>query len=70
MSQEQASLAALEAIRTLSRRVGIPADLRTLGITEGDIESWIEPALKDPCTPGNPRTLHAAEVRELYLQAL
>lgn len=70
MSIEDASQAALKAIRELSRRVGIPSGFAKFGIVPGDIERWIEPALKDPCTPGNPKTLTANDVRNLYLKAL
>ena len=70
MPQEEASLAAIEAIRTLSRRVGIPASLGTLGVKESDLAAWIDAALKDPCMPGNPRNLSAEEVLALYREAL
>jgi alcohol dehydrogenase class IV len=70
MSEEDASLEAIAAIRTLSRRVGIPPGFASLGITEADVEAWIEPALRDPCTPGNPRTLSTNDVRQLYKLAI
>jgi lactaldehyde reductase len=70
MSDEDASIAAIAAIRTLSKRVGIPASFGTLGIVEADIEAWIAPALNDPCTPGNPRKLSADDVRQLYKSAI
>jgi alcohol dehydrogenase class IV len=70
MSKEEASIAALSAIRTLSSRVGIPPSFASFGITESDVEAWIEPALKDPCTPGNPRVLSADDVRTLYMKAI
>jgi alcohol dehydrogenase len=70
MTDEAASIAAIAAIRTLSTRVGIPANFGTLGIVEADIEAWIEPALNDPCTPGNPRVLSADDVRQLYKSAI
>jgi alcohol dehydrogenase class IV len=70
ISEEAASLEAIAAIRNLSSRVGIPLGFGSLGIVEADIEAWIEPALKDPCTPGNPRVLSADDVRQLYRAAL
>jgi len=70
MSEEQASIAALDAIRALSARVKIPAGFAQLGVKESDIEQWIAPALADPCTPGNPRDLTADDVRALYKKAL
>lgn len=70
MTPEKASLAAIDAIRALAKRVGIPANLSTLGVREADIAGWIEPALKDPCMGGNPRALSAAEVTARYREAL
>jgi alcohol dehydrogenase class IV len=70
MSVEEASKSALTAIRELSQKVGIPSGFAKLGIVPGDIERWIAPALKDPCTPCNPKTLTPDDVRNLYLKAL
>ncbi|MBY7518721.1 lactaldehyde reductase [Escherichia fergusonii] len=70
MSVEAASIEAINAIRTLSHRVGIPAGFSQLGITKEDIEGWLDKALADPCAPCNPRTASRDEVRELYLEAL
>ncbi|URA02500.1 lactaldehyde reductase [Escherichia fergusonii] len=70
MSDEAASIEAINAIRALSHRVGIPAGFSQLGITKEDIEGWLDKALADPCAPCNPRTASRDEVRELYLEAL
>ena len=70
MTEDEASVAALDAIRALSARVRIPAGFAQLGVKETDIEQWIAPALADPCTPGNPRTLTSEDVRALYRKAL
>jgi alcohol dehydrogenase len=70
LSVEDASRAAIAAIRKLSKRVGIPANFSSLGVVESDIDAWIEPALHDPCAPANPRALTPANVRELYKTAL
>lgn len=70
MSEEAASTEAINAIRALSHRVGIPAGFSQLGITKEDIEGWLDKALADPCVPCNPRTASRDEVRELYLEAL
>jgi len=70
LSQEEASVAAIKAIRDLSKRVGIPENFSVLGVKESDIEAWIKPALADPCTPGNPRKLTPDDVRALYKAAL
>ncbi len=70
LSEEKASFAALDAIRSLSARVHIPAGFSAFGIKESDIEQWIKPALADPCAPANPRELTADDVRALYKKAL
>ncbi|WP_338464115.1 lactaldehyde reductase [Franconibacter pulveris] len=70
MSDEQASLQAIAAIRALSARVGIPSGFSKLGVTKADIEGWLDKALADPCAPCNPRRATREEVRELYLEAL
>lgn len=70
MNDKNASLEAIAEIRRLSNRVGIPTGFGQLGIVEKDIDAWVEPALQDPCTPGNPRLLTPADVRQLYAAAL
>lgn len=66
MSDEAASMSAIQAIRDLSARVGIPSGFSQLGVTKADIEGWLDKALADPCAPCNPRTASRDEVRELY----
>jgi lactaldehyde reductase len=70
MNDDLASQKAIEAIRALSARVGIPAGFSQLGVTSSDIEGWLDKALADPCAPCNPRSASREEVRELYLEAL
>lgn len=70
ISEEQASFKAIEAIRALSARVGIPSGFRELGVQPADIEGWLDKALADPCAPCNPRPASREEIRELYLEAL
>ncbi|MCT4704788.1 lactaldehyde reductase [Enterobacteriaceae bacterium H16N7] len=70
MNEDQASHKAIEAIRALSARVGIPSGFSQLGVKSSDIEGWLDKALADPCAPCNPRTATREEVRELYLEAL
>ena len=66
MSDEAASMSAIQAIRDLSARVGIPSGFSQLGVTKADIEGWLDKALADPCAPCNPRTASRDEVRELH----
>lgn len=69
MSDEAASMEAINAIRTLSKRVG-SRGFSQLGVRKADIEGWLDKALADPCAPCNPRPASRDEVRELYLEAL
>lgn len=70
LSEEQASHAAIEAIRALSAEVGIPRGFGELGVTEADLPGFIEKALKDPCAGGNPIAATAEDVLRLYREAL
>lgn len=70
MSAEEASKAAVEAVRTLSITVGIPQHLSDLGITEKDIPALAEQAIADVCTPGNPREVTIDDIMALYAKVL
>lgn len=70
MTPEQAAQAAVDAVRALSIRVGIPQHLTDLGITEKDIPALAAQAIADVCTPGNPRDVTEAEIVELYKKVL
>ena len=70
MDDAQAAQAAVEAVRALSIRVGIPQHLSELGIGEQDIPALAAQALADVCTPGNPRDVTEAEIVELYRKVL
>ena len=70
MSKEQAAQAAVDAVKALSIRVGIPQHLTDLNITEADIPALAAQAIADVCTPGNPRDVTEAEIIELYKSVL
>ena len=70
MTPEQAAQAAVDAVKALSIRVGIPQHLTDLGITEKDIPALAAQAIADVCTPGNPRDVTEAEIVELYKSVL
>ena len=70
MSREEASLAACEAVKALSLKVGIPQHMTDLGITEADIPSLAEQAIADVCTPGNPRDVSLEQIEALYHKVL
>ena len=70
MTPEQAAQAAVDAVRALSIRVGIPQHLTDLGITEKDIPALAAQAIADVCTPGNPREVTESQIVELYKKVL
>ena len=70
MSAQEAAQAAVDAVKALSIRVGIPQTLTALGIKEEDIPALAAQAIADVCTPGNPRDVTEAEIIELYKKVL
>ena len=70
MTAEEASLAAVKAVKDLAIKVGIPQHLSDVGITEADIPALAEQALADVCTPGNPRDVTLEQIKELYAKLL
>lgn len=69
MSPEEAAKAAVEAVRQLSIRVGIPQHLSELGIKEEDLPRLAKAAAADVCPPGNPREVSENDLLELYKKA-
>jgi len=65
-SDEECSEYVIEAIRQLSREVGIPEKLSELGVKDPDIELLADNAMKDACAPGNPYQPSKEEVMELF----
>ena len=70
MSDEEAAQAAVNAVRQLAVRVGIPQHLSQLGVTADSLERLAEAAYADVCTPGNPREASKETILELYKKAL
>jgi len=70
LNVEQASLAAIDAIRALSAKVGIPKGFAELGVTDADLKAFVPKALQDPCAGGNPVEASAEQVLALYRQAM
>ncbi|MDD3078037.1 MAG: lactaldehyde reductase [Paludibacter sp.] len=66
MSKEVAAQAAVDAVKTLAVKVGIPATLRDLNVPEDGLEKLSVSAFNDVCTPGNPRDVKQEEILELY----
>lgn len=70
MTPAEASQAAVDVVRALSVKVGIPQHLSDLGITEKDIPALADQALADVCTPGNPREVTLDDIKSLYAKVL
>ena len=69
MSLEDARKAAIDAVKQLSKDVGIPADLKEI-VKPEDIDFLAQSAYDDACRPGNPRETSVAEIKELYLSLM
>ncbi|RED48425.1 iron-containing alcohol dehydrogenase [Seonamhaeicola aphaedonensis] len=70
MSDTEGANAAIEAIKTLSKSVGIPSGLRELGVKEEDFEEMAKNALADVCTGGNPREVTLEDTISIYKAAM
>ena len=70
LSTREAAERALTAIQTLSRDVGIPANLTVLGVKEEDLTIMAENAQKDACGATNPRRPSLEDVVNIYKAAL
>ena len=69
MDQEAYRKAAIDAVKQLSKDVGIPADLKEIVKVE-DLDFLAESAFADACRPGNPRETSVEEIKELYKSLL
>lgn len=69
MTLYEARKAAVDAVKQLSKDVGIPADLKEI-VKEEDIPFLAQSAYDDACRPGNPRDTSVEEIAELYKSLL
>ncbi len=69
MSQEEYRKAAVEAVKQLSKDVGIPDNLKDI-VKPEDIPFLAQSAFDDACRPGNPRDTSVEEITELYKKLL
>ena len=65
MTVEEYRKAAIDAVKKLSKDVGIPADLKEI-VKKEDLDFLSESAYADACRPGNPRDTSVAEIKALY----
>ena len=69
MSQEEYRAAAVNAVRQLSKDIGIPEKLHEIGVKEEDLQALSESAFADVCTGGNPRPCTVESILEIYKTA-
>ena len=65
MTVEEYRRAAVEAVRQLSKDVGIPQDLKEI-VKEEDVLFLAESAMADACRPGNPKDPTLEDIIALY----
>ncbi len=65
MTQEEYRKAAVEAVRQLSKDVGIPQDLKAI-VKDEDVDFLSESAMADACRPGNPKDPTLEDIKALY----
>lgn len=70
MNDTEGANAAIEAIKNLSKVVGIPSGLKELGVKEKDFELMSKNALDDVCTGGNPREVTLSDTIGIYEAAM
>ena len=69
MSDEQGAKACIEAIKELSRKIGIPAGLKDLGAKESDFDILATNALKDACGLTNPIVATHEDIVNIFKNA-
>lgn len=69
LSTGEAADRAVAAIRTINRQLGIPANLKTLGVKPEDFEIMAENAKKDVCNLTNPRKATREDVIGIFRRA-
>jgi len=69
MSQEEYRKAAVDAVKQLSKDVGIPADLKAI-VKPEDLDFLTQSAMDDACRPGNPKEPTFEDIKNLYLKLM
>uniref|UniRef100_UPI003FEDBF26 lactaldehyde reductase n=1 Tax=Eubacterium sp. TaxID=142586 RepID=UPI003FEDBF26 len=69
MTLDEARKAAVNAVKKLSKDVGIPENLKDI-VKPEDVDFLALSAYDDACRPGNPRETSVEEIKELYLSLM
>ena len=65
MTQAEYRKAAVDAVRQLSKDVGIPQDLKQI-VKDKDVDFLAQSAMDDACRPGNPKDPTLEDIKTLY----
>lgn len=69
MTLDEARKTAVNAVKKLSKDVGIPENLKDI-VKPEDVDFLAQSAYDDACRPGNPRETSVEEIKELYLSLM
>lgn len=69
MTLDEARKTAVNAVKKLSKDVGIPENLKDI-VKPEDVDFLAQSAYEDACRPGNPRETSVEEIKELYLSLM
>ncbi|REL27344.1 L-threonine dehydrogenase [Thalassotalea euphylliae] len=70
LTPAQGAQAAIEAIKSLSKDVNIPAGLQALEVKESDFDTLAENALKDACGLTNPIQANHKQIKAIFAAAM
>ena len=68
-TDEEAVDKVVEAVKDLSKKLGIPQTLKEIGVPVEMIPTLAKQAINDACTPGNPRDVITADIIKIYESA-
>lgn len=69
-TEGEAAQAAVDAVKKLSKAIGIPQTLSEIGIKEEQLPQLAQDALIDLCTGGNPKDVTVEDILAIYKKAL
>ena len=68
-TDEEAVDKVVNAVKDLSKKLGIPQTLREIDVPEEMIPTLAKQAINDACTPGNPRSVTVEDIIDIYKAA-
>ncbi len=70
MGEAEYRKAAIDAVKQLSKDIGIPEKLNEIGVKVEDLPALAQSAFDDVCTGGNPRPCTVESILEIYKTAI